>query len=235
ARHGHKTSARGFDGYKGHISSDPGSEVIVANDVTAGNVGDGQGAESLIKEATTRPEAEKVEEVYGDACYGTADIVEKLEEVGIEANVKVLAPAPPKKGLFAKSAFDIDLKQQAVRCPQEIAVSIRKRESHDRVGIASFGSHCENCSLKSKCTTSKTGRTIRFHKKEAVLQRSRIRQGTEEWKKKVLLGSSRSGTKNRGPYLTFVSDSPGMTWIADSLSEPPNWRDRRRALTLGSG
>lgn len=33
ARHGHKTSARGFDGYKGHISIDPDSEVSVANDV----------------------------------------------------------------------------------------------------------------------------------------------------------------------------------------------------------
>ena len=30
ARHGHKTAARGFDGYKGHIAIDPESEVIVA-------------------------------------------------------------------------------------------------------------------------------------------------------------------------------------------------------------
>ncbi|MFQ5464123.1 MAG: hypothetical protein ACE5E5_16035 [Phycisphaerae bacterium] len=28
ARHGHKTSARSFDGYKGHISIDPDSEVM---------------------------------------------------------------------------------------------------------------------------------------------------------------------------------------------------------------
>src|SRR5690606_31239341 len=37
ARHGHKTSARGFDGYKGHASIDPDSEIIVATTVTAGN------------------------------------------------------------------------------------------------------------------------------------------------------------------------------------------------------
>ena len=35
ARHGHKTSARGFDGYKGHVSIDPDSELVVATDVTA--------------------------------------------------------------------------------------------------------------------------------------------------------------------------------------------------------
>jgi hypothetical protein len=40
ARHGHKTAARGFDGFKGHVSIDPDSEVILATDVTAGNVGD---------------------------------------------------------------------------------------------------------------------------------------------------------------------------------------------------
>ena len=27
-RHGHKTAARGFDGYKGHIAIDPDSEII---------------------------------------------------------------------------------------------------------------------------------------------------------------------------------------------------------------
>jgi hypothetical protein len=41
ARHGHKTSARGFDGYKGHVAVDPDSELITATTVTAGNVGDG--------------------------------------------------------------------------------------------------------------------------------------------------------------------------------------------------
>src|SRR6266566_3503244 len=30
ARHGHKTSARGFDGYKGHVAADPDSEIITA-------------------------------------------------------------------------------------------------------------------------------------------------------------------------------------------------------------
>jgi hypothetical protein len=40
ARHGHKTSAHGFDGYKGHIAIDPDSEIVTATTVTAGNCGD---------------------------------------------------------------------------------------------------------------------------------------------------------------------------------------------------
>ena len=48
ARHGHKTSARGFDGYKGHVAVDPDSELITATKVTAGNVGDGAPAPDLL-------------------------------------------------------------------------------------------------------------------------------------------------------------------------------------------
>jgi len=48
ARHGHKTAARGFDGYKGHVAVDPDSELITATAVTAGNVGDARAAEELL-------------------------------------------------------------------------------------------------------------------------------------------------------------------------------------------
>jgi hypothetical protein len=42
ARHGHKTTARGSDGYKGHIALDPDSEIITATTATAGNTDDTQ-------------------------------------------------------------------------------------------------------------------------------------------------------------------------------------------------
>jgi hypothetical protein len=48
ARHGHKTEARGFDGYKGHIAIDPDSEIITSAGVTAANVGDGSVAKELL-------------------------------------------------------------------------------------------------------------------------------------------------------------------------------------------
>ena len=48
ARHGHKTAARGFDGYKGHAAVDPDSEIITATTVSPGNTADGAVAEELI-------------------------------------------------------------------------------------------------------------------------------------------------------------------------------------------
>src|SRR5512132_150206 len=58
ARHGHKTAARGFDGYKGHVSVDPDSELICATTVTAGNVGDAAAAAALLAGDLDAPEPE---------------------------------------------------------------------------------------------------------------------------------------------------------------------------------
>ena len=54
-RHGHKTAARGFDGYKGHVGIDPDSEIITATQVSAGNAGDASVAEDLIADLLDEP------------------------------------------------------------------------------------------------------------------------------------------------------------------------------------
>jgi hypothetical protein len=189
ARHGHKTAARGFDGYKGHISVDPDSELIVATAVTAGNVADGAVAKELLEEvlapgAQTEPSEERKPEpveVYGDASYGTAEILEHLEAVGAEANVKVQQPSA-REGIFSKAAFTVDLEAGTVRCPAGVIAVIRPAAAGG--GKASFGAHCKTCPLKSKCTSSRKGRSINVHPKEAVLERHRQQQRDPQWKAK---------------------------------------------------
>lgn len=218
ARHGHKTSARGFDGYKGHVAIDPDSEIITATEVTPGNAADGSVAETLLgdvlgetheppppepalpaateplapqvsdgsqPESGSTPEAETAAgampgvEVYGDSSYGTADIVEKLETAGAEANVKVQAPSAAA-GCFSKDAFGIDLEKQTVTCPAGLLVQIRK--SADGGGLASFGVACGSCAMRARCTDAKDGRSIRIHPQEATLQRTRKHQSSPAWK-----------------------------------------------------
>jgi len=184
ARHGHKTAARGFDGYKGHVAIDPDSEVITATDVTAGNAGDASVATELIADVCSEstPDADKPVEIYGDASYGTADLVEHIEQAGAEANVKVQLPAPPRKGLFRQDAFTIDENAGTVACPNGVLVQLRR--SSDGSGQASFGGHCDNCPLRAQCTDSKSGRTIHTHPQHATLQRARTRQRDPAWKAK---------------------------------------------------
>ena len=56
ARHGHKTAAHGYDGYKAHVAIDPDSEVITAVTVTAGNTGDAASAGDLLAQDIPTPD-----------------------------------------------------------------------------------------------------------------------------------------------------------------------------------
>jgi transposase len=185
ARHGHKTAARGFDGYKGHIAVDAESEIITATQVTAGNAGDATAADVLLADILTGTASEAKEdetkpEAYGDASYGTAELVEKLENANVEPNVKVQPPSA-REGMFSQDAFGIDTNAADVRCPAGIRVSLRVLK--DRSRIAEFGANCTECSLRSQCTNSKSGRTIKAHPKHETLDRHRKRQRDEAWKK----------------------------------------------------
>jgi Transposase DDE domain len=198
ARHGHKTASRGFDGYKGHIAVDPDSEIITATEVTAGNVGDAAVAEALLKdmlpsatdgevakpneEQATSGEATQVQkaEVYGDASYGTAELVEKVEAAGIEANMKVQPPSPPRAGMFSQDDFAVDTQAGTVTCPRGVLVVLRT--AADGSKMADFGEHCEGCPKRPQCTASKEGRSVRLHPKHAVLDRARKRQRDPAWR-----------------------------------------------------
>ena len=201
-RHGHKTAARGFDGYKGHVAIDPDSEVITATEVTPGHVADGSAAETLLSDVlspradeTAKPERM---EVYGDASYGTAEIVEKIEAAGAVANVKVQAPSAPS-GHYGKDAFAVDIDANTVTCPAGVLVQIRLRP--DGSGIAAFAGSCATCPLRSKCTDAKAGRVIRIHRQEATLQRSRERQSDPTWKAQYR--STRPKVERKLAHLVF--------------------------------
>jgi hypothetical protein len=184
ARHGHKTASRAFDGYKGHISIDPDSEIVTATEVTPGNAADHSVAKELLEEALTpaaadsKP-AEQVE-VYGDSSYGTAEVIEHIEQAGGEPNVKAQAPSPPPGGKFAKDRFHVDLDAGTVACPAGRLVQIHF--DRDGGGIAEFGQQCHSCPLRGQCSDSPKGRTISVHTHERTLQRTRRRQAEPAWR-----------------------------------------------------
>ena len=124
-------SARGFDGYKGHVAVDPDSELILATTVTAGNAGDASAAAELLADDLASdvepdaegPAAEQQDErsgvsergpserlsVYGDSAYGSGELLSKFEQANAEVNCKVQPPVAPG-GRFAKDAFHVDLR-----------------------------------------------------------------------------------------------------------------------------
>jgi hypothetical protein len=177
ARHGHKTAARKFDGYKGHISVDPDSEVITATVVTPGNTGDASAAADLIadllntegsgndavgsddvgSDGTGSGDGPKPK-VYGDNAYGTGEFQSRLEDADIASGCKTQSPTATGD-LFTKDRFDIDL----------------------GAGTASFGPSCTDCPLRDRCTTAAGGRTISVGRHEDALARARDRQKDAAW------------------------------------------------------
>lgn len=182
ARHGHKTNHHRFDGYKGHISIDPDSEIIVASTVTAGNQGDAAAAEELVEELvgdveirTERPlrPAKPQATVFGDSAYGSGPLLDKLEEARVDANIKVQDPVAAG-GKFTKDDFVVDLETDTVTCPNDVTVPIAwtKRSG----GTARFARACATCPLAGQCTNSSKGRSIHLGNHEAQLARARARR-----------------------------------------------------------
>ena len=105
---GHKTAAHGFDGYEGHVSIDPDSEVILATAVTTGNAADGAAVAALLADDLPAEAAETAETetaqtrdepltVYGDSSYGTGALLDKLRQAGVRTRCK----NPSRRGRLA--------------------------------------------------------------------------------------------------------------------------------------
>jgi hypothetical protein len=205
ARHGHKTSARGFDGYKGHLAIDPDTEIVTATEVTAANAGDAEPAADLLADdlpgdtdddcasggdgddANPGGGGEDVPDstdggdalaVYGDSAYGTGKLLAGLETAGAHIFTKVQPPTAPG-GRFAKDRFTIDLDSGTVTCPNAVTVAIRPATTGG--GTAVFGAACAACPLAMQCTGSAAGRTITISAYEAELARARTVQADPGW------------------------------------------------------
>ena len=179
ARHGHKTRARSFDGYKGHIALEPDSELITAVTVTPGNSGDAAAATELLATdlPATEPAATEPPAVYGDAAYGDGELLETLEAAGAELRIKVQPPTAPG-GRFSKADFAIDTEAGTVTCPAGMTTALRPRRHGTE---ATFGAACGSCPLRARCTTSRDGRTIKVGPHEAVLVRARQARHDPAW------------------------------------------------------
>ena len=195
-RHGHKSAARGFDGYKGHVGIDPDTEIITATTVTAGNAGDASAAEDLITDLLDTDDTdtghtdaghgpgddsdsggEPAATVYGDNAYGTGELHARLERVGIESKCKTQQPVA-SGGRFAKDRFDINLRHDTVRCPAGRTAPIRRSNA---TGAANFWPYCTHCPLRHQCTTAPDGRTITVGIHEKQLAAARARQRDPDW------------------------------------------------------
>ena len=205
ARHGHKTAAHGFDGYKAHVAVDPDSEVICA-------------AESARRPPATRWWRPGCSTTWSQARAGSPP--ERWSTA-----TAPMAPAPTWPGWtttahpdgqdgspdrpwwrFAKDQFRIHLQAQTITCPARVTVPIIPARRGG--GRARFGRACSVCPLRDACTTSLRGRVVAVHPHEAELTAARARQRDPAWRPSIGLPGPRSSASS--PICCAATTAAGV-------------------------
>jgi hypothetical protein len=184
-RHGHKSRAGSFTGYKGAIAVDPETQLVTAVDVVPGNAHDGEAAAALVEQAEANTDNEVVQ-VIGDTAYGSVATRQALGER------EVIAPTvKPRPGHgLGKDQFAIDVPGERVRCPmghettQWKWVWVRSGKGKPRVQVKRFSfpaKLCRACPRYAACVAKQhgRGRLITWHQDEARLQAARALERTE--------------------------------------------------------
>ena len=170
-RHMHKSPSAYRDGYKAHLAVEPETGIITACDLTPANTGDGPvGVQLLAGESPGL-------EVFGDSAYGSGPVRADLQTADHTAVIKPL-PLHRNRRLgddqFTRDDFSIDYQTGTVTCPKGHIVSINAD------GRAKFRKRCDGCPLRSRCTTSRNGRTFSVTEHDQFLATART-----DWRNKV--------------------------------------------------
>jgi transposase len=184
-RHGRKSASQRFDGFKVSVATEPENELILDISDMQAPGSDGQQLMPTIERVEQHAGVE-VERVIVDGAYNSGDNLAACSEYrgrGVDIVTRFRRPKDPE---VAKSAFAIDLEDQTISCPQGHSVTGkpgRDRKGRDILKFTFERPVCASCPLFEACVRSKTsGRTVRTHAHEELLQKTRARQSTTEYK-----------------------------------------------------
>jgi hypothetical protein len=209
ARHGHKSRARRFDGYKTHLGVDPDDELITNVAVTAANTPDRDVIDDLLDEPASSSETGDADQAEPDEPGLDEPGLDEpgLDEPGTEgeqpaAGLEVYGDSAYADGQTlreqAERGNDLRAKVPPVRNsrgyskdqftidPQAGTVTCPARHTvpirpQRCGGQARFGDLCRSCPLRAACTTARAGRVISIHPQEAALQHAKARQRDPDW------------------------------------------------------
>lgn len=192
-RHGRKSAAHRFNGYKVSTSIDQASELILDIADLPASEGDG---ESLLPSIVRVEEHSGVivECALGDGAYGSgknrAACAERPDNP-IDLLAPMRRPADPE---VDKSAFSLDLDREnpTATCPggQTVSASSSTTDENGRTShkFVFERAVCLTCPLFERCVRSQTtGRTLTTSPYEAYLRAARERQQTDEFKQRYRL------------------------------------------------
>src|SRR5512143_3739020 len=163
-RHGRKSAAQRFDGYKRHLARDIDEQVLLAAAVFPANTPDTAGLDPLL--VAVELQHRVVTSLHIDRGYLGGELIQVYDQAGVGI---VCKPWPVRNpaGHFSKLDFQIDLTTLQATCPAGQVIPITPGKT------AHFPANsCRVCALRSQCTSRKSsGRTLTIHPQEDLLQR----------------------------------------------------------------
>jgi Transposase DDE domain len=184
ARHTRKSQQARRDGYRAHVAADPDTGIItdekltraagqdnsdpaVAEEFVAG--GDGGAGDA----GSQDDGGDDTLAWYGDTAYGTGDLRDAIGKAGQRAVIKPKPVQPAVEGRFTRDDFAVDEQAGTVTCPAGITRTIPPSRH------VVFGAACRTCPLRSRCTTSRSGRVLSLHLLDHLLRAAREQRAAD--------------------------------------------------------
>lgn len=163
--------------YKTHRSVDAKSEIITATEVTPGEVNEAHLLSTLLAmhQDNTQTTANTV---VADTKYGTVDNYLTCCDLGINAHIPDLKRSQQaresRRGIFTEEAFRYDPETDTYLCPAGHRLKKRNYNlKRDAFEYKCSIKVCRNCPLMTQCTASKTGRSLKRHRRQDELDKMR--------------------------------------------------------------
>src|SRR6266702_3515326 len=178
------TKGQGFHlGYHTHYVVDGGKKRIILNVlVTPSEVMENQPMLDLLWRTQFRWKL-RPRQVTGDTTYGTLDIIQGVEDANIRAYMPLAEPGE-RNSLLGIDQFLYNAEKDLYTCPQgkELTYYYTRHAINVRVYRADANT-CDQCPLKSQCTTSSQGRLIHRNLREHYSERVRAYHQTAAYEK----------------------------------------------------
>ena len=163
--------------YKTHRSVDAKAEVITATEVTPGEVNEAHLLSTLLAMHQDNTQTTAVT-VVADTKYGTVDNYLACCDLGVSAHIPDLKRTQQerdnRRGIFAEEAFRYDPETNTYLCPS--GHTLKKRNYNPKRDAFEYKCSikvCRSCTLMTKCTTSKYGRSLKRHRRQDDLDKMR--------------------------------------------------------------
>ena len=175
--------------YQIHRGVDEKHEVITATEVTPGEVHESHRMDSLIDQHYENT-GKMASTIVADSKYGTVNNYLSCFDRGVQPHFQSLESTGRgtgrQEGIFSKEDFVFNPDSNTFTCPAGNTLTIRKyykyRSHYEYICPKSI---CSNCHLKSQCTRSKTGRTLKRHVRQDELDHMLNQANSKQSKKDI--------------------------------------------------